>query len=166
MESVALIMQAHNDLEKEIEGILTKSHLLSEKDVNMAEQLAMNKIDPEEVYRRSLYFPLIMVQVKKQRMELQKMRSLLFHQEQKERRKSKIKSKKYHRILKKEKEKQKAALESLQELDHDAASVEKLDMERRRAEERMSLRHGKASKWASRSLFSTVESDEVRAAKS
>ena len=70
------------------------------------------------------------------------MRALLFYAEIKEKRASKIKSKKYHRIKKKEKERLRKDGADDAEVDEE----ERMDVERKRAEERMSLRHRNGNK--------------------
>lgn len=83
-------------------------------------------------------------QLQRQRAELQKMRSLLFHAELKVKRHSKIKSKKFHRIRNRERERQKGGDVDGENMD----DAERMELERQRAEERMSMRHGKGSTWA------------------
>lgn len=82
------------------------------------------------------------------------MRSLLFYQEQKMKKAAKIKSKAYHRIKKKEKQKKEGdlSLEELQELDPEMAAEERLKYETERARERVTLRHKNTGKWARRML--------------
>lgn len=91
------------------------------------------------------------------------MRALLFYAEQKEKRASKIKSKKYRKIRKKEKERhqEQLSLEQMDEADPEAADEERMKLERARAEERMSLRHKKGSKWARQLMKSEEMSEEV-----
>lgn len=81
---------------------------------------------------------------------LAKMRSLLFYHELKAKRLKKIKSKEYHRQLKRA-EKRKAAL--LGELgDEEAMRKSAEDAEFERAKERLTLKHKNTSKWARRAL--------------
>nr|SVE86835.1 EOG090X08JJ [Daphnia similis] len=83
------------------------------------------------------------------RRELAKSRALQSYQEAKARRQNKIKSKTYHRLLKKEKMKNHVKeFEALKEHDPQRA-LEKLEqLEKRRIEERMTLKHKGAGKWA------------------
>lgn len=76
------------------------------------------------------------------------MRSLLFFAERKQKHASKIKSKKYHKILKREKEKTKLTMEQMEALDPEMAHDEQVKAERGRAEERISLRHKLSNKWS------------------
>ncbi|XP_078435662.1 U3 ribonucleoprotein (Utp) family protein [Wolffia australiana] len=78
-----------------------------------------------------------------------KMKSLLFRHELKAKRIKKIKSKTYHRMLKKDKLKGGAA-EGL--MNPDVAKEEAMKREFKRAEERMTLKHKNSSKWAKRIL--------------
>lgn len=109
-------------LETEIASILKRSNMDDEKKILEAEQLALNKYTLEEAAERKA--------------ELQKMRALLFYQEQKMKRMAKIKSKTYRKILKKEKEKLKE--NGQEEEDGEEA---RLAAEYLRAKERMSLKH-------------------------
>ncbi|XP_053552558.1 LOW QUALITY PROTEIN: U3 small nucleolar RNA-associated protein 14 homolog A-like [Bombina bombina] len=88
-------------------------------------------------------------EAKLRRAELQKARVLQSFYESKARREKKIKSKKYHRLLKKSK--QKAALKAFEELkktNPEAALEELQKLERSRMEERMTLKHQNKGKWA------------------
>uniref|UniRef100_T1HB16 Uncharacterized protein n=1 Tax=Rhodnius prolixus TaxID=13249 RepID=T1HB16_RHOPR len=79
-------------------------------------------------------------------------------------RQNKIKSKKYHRILKKERiKKELKDFEILQKTNPEAA-LEKLDkIERARAEERISLRHRNTGKWAKSRAIRAKYDTEARA---
>lgn len=137
-----------NELENEIQQILKQSGLCTEKDVAEREDETLkNMVSKEELLAR--------------RRELAKMRSLMFNYERKMKRISKIKSKKYRKILKTEREKLKR--EAGDESDEDE---ERIAAERRRAEERMSLRHKNTSKWVKRQLSrgETKRNPESRAA--
>ncbi|XP_045025807.1 LOW QUALITY PROTEIN: U3 small nucleolar RNA-associated protein 14 homolog A-like [Daphnia magna] len=83
------------------------------------------------------------------RRELAKSRALQSYQEAKARRQNKIKSKTYHRLLKKEKMKNHVKeFDSLKEHDPQRA-LEKLEqLDKKRIEERMTLKHKGAGKWA------------------
>nr|SVE71131.1 EOG090X08JJ [Daphnia similis]SVE71763.1 EOG090X08JJ [Daphnia similis]SVE72390.1 EOG090X08JJ [Daphnia similis] len=83
------------------------------------------------------------------RRELAKSRALQSYQEAKARRQNKIKSKTYHRLLKKEKMKNHVKeFDALKEHDPQRA-LEKLEqLDKKRIEERMTLKHKGAGKWA------------------
>jgi U3 small nucleolar RNA-associated protein 14 len=94
-----------------------------------------------------------MEEYKQRRAQLAKMRALMFYHEQKRHRINKIKSKKYRRIRKKQREKAKAS-----ELEAEAQENPELlrDLEEKeeveRMKERMTLAHKNTSKWAKRIL--------------
>lgn len=71
------------------------------------QELELNKLTEQEVQKRAA--------------ELAKLRSILFYQQQKAKRQKKIKSKSYHRMLKKQKERNKLPIEELMNLDPEAA---------------------------------------------
>ncbi|KAI5854000.1 Utp14 protein-domain-containing protein [Tricharina praecox] len=124
-----------NAFEASISGILKESNMDSEKKIQEFEQLATQKLSIEDVQRRTA--------------ELRKARELMYREELKAKRIKKIKSKSYHRIKKKERMRQDEAIQSAlaEERDGEPDSDEEMERERRRAEERMSLKH-KKSKWA------------------
>lgn len=104
---------------------------MRDEDIQQSEVLAMNHLSVEEVAAR--------------RGELRKMRELMFRAEVKAKRVSKIKSKAYRRIKKKEREKNAGALdEGVDEDDEDARLKKEVD----RARERATLRHKNTGKWA------------------
>ncbi|XP_065649628.1 U3 small nucleolar RNA-associated protein 14 homolog A isoform X2 [Hydra vulgaris] len=128
-----------NDLEREISAVLQGSkHLLERKDKELteAEENALKEFDLEEALER--------------RKELQKTRALQSYYETKCRRTKKIKSKKYHRILKKEKQKtlSKVDVVTLSKENPELFKSELDKAEKMRALERASLRHRNSSKWA------------------
>ncbi|XP_019811619.2 U3 small nucleolar RNA-associated protein 14 homolog A [Bos indicus] len=88
-------------------------------------------------------------EVKMRRAELQRARALQSYYEARARREKRIKSKKYHRILKKGKAKQ--ALKDFEKLQkvNPAAALEELEkLDKARMMERMSLKHQNSGKWA------------------
>lgn len=92
---------------------------------------------------------LSLAELKNQRKELAKLRARQSYKEGKARRQNKIKSKAYHRILRKERVKKKLKeFEELQKTNPEAA-LKKLDeIEKARALERFSLRHKSTGQWA------------------
>lgn len=106
---------------------------MREQDITQTEALKMNHLSVEEVAER--------------RAELAKMRELMFRAEAKAKRVSKIKSKTYRRIKKKEKAKIAAKLGELDEDDEDDEES-RLKREVERARERATLRHKNTGKWA------------------
>ncbi|XP_031223985.1 U3 small nucleolar RNA-associated protein 14 homolog B isoform X2 [Mastomys coucha] len=88
-------------------------------------------------------------EAKIRRAELQRMRALQSYYEARARREKRIKSKKYHRVLKKGKAKK--ALKEFEELwkDCPSAALQELEkMEKARITERMSLKHQGSGQWA------------------
>ena len=125
---------AHEEdsLERQVAQML-ESGGLNEKQIRQQEELAMNKLDPEEVKQRQA--------------ELRKMRELLFRAEQKAKRVSKIKSKSYRKVHRNEKRRQQEE-EGLEEPDEE----QRIDAEKQRALERATLKHKNQGKWAKQML--------------
>ncbi|CAK8675140.1 unnamed protein product [Clavelina lepadiformis] len=111
-------------LEEEIQALMNGNKCLERKDhdLSVLEEEALTTLSLEEARAR--------------RAELQKHRALLSYHEAKNRRQNKIKSKKYHRMMRKRKMKE----DSPKALDIKLA-------DQQRAEERASLRHRAGSKW-------------------
>jgi U3 small nucleolar RNA-associated protein 14 len=134
-------------LEESIQKIMEESGMASKKDgpgkaddaeadLLKAEELVTNKMPVEEMLRR--------------RAELRQNRELLFREEAKAKRISKIKSKSYRRVHRKQRERDAAKEQAL--LDPEGLGIpmdedEKETADRRRAEARMGAKH-KDSKWA------------------
>lgn len=125
-----------NDLERSVAGVLEDGGL-SERQIAQQEDLALKQVDPEEAARR--------------RLELRRMRELMFRAEQKAKRAKKIKSKTYRRVHRKERERLK---QQQAELNPDLEDEEEqtLKAERDRAKERATLRHKNTGKWAKATL--------------
>ncbi|XP_019572569.2 U3 small nucleolar RNA-associated protein 14 homolog A [Rhinolophus sinicus] len=88
-------------------------------------------------------------EAKMRRAELQRARALQSYYEARARREKKIKSKKYHKVLKKGKAKKALKeFEKLQEVNPTAALEELEKLEKDRMMERMSLKHQNSGKWA------------------
>nr|SVE78316.1 EOG090X08JJ [Daphnia lumholtzi] len=124
-------------LEQQISELLRgNKHVQAEKEeLTPAEKEALTSMSLKEALER--------------RRELAKSRALQSYQEAKARRQNKIKSKTYHRLLKREKMKNHVKeFEALKEHDPQRA-LEKLEqLEKKRIEERMTLKHKGAGKWA------------------
>ncbi|CAG9856568.1 unnamed protein product [Phyllotreta striolata] len=104
------------------------------------------RIDTDEANNE---FPLTLSELKEKRKEAAKLRAHQHFKEAKARRQNKIKSKKYHRILRREKIKQKLKeFEELQKTNPEEALKKLDDIEKARAEERFSLRHKGTGQWA------------------
>jgi len=134
------------DFEKELSDALEKTGQIDEEAILKKEQallaeddLGSNKITIEEYQKR--------------RGQLAKIRALMFYHEQKRHHINKIKSKKYRRIRKKQRERQKEAEVAAQiEDDPDLARELEEKEEVDRMKERMTLAHKNTSKWAKRVL--------------
>ena len=125
-------------LEEEISRIV-KAAGADEDTLRKGEEMELRKLDVGEVQERQA--------------ELAKMRSLLFHAEIKAKRVKAIKSKKFHKVDRKYKEKQDGLADhELEKLDPDAYR-ERLELrEKKRAEERLTLKHKNTSKWVKHML--------------
>ncbi|CAA7264937.1 unnamed protein product [Cyclocybe aegerita] len=120
------------ELESAVDSLL-KSANLREEDIHETEEsmLKTNNLSVEEVAER--------------RNELRKMRELMFRAEIKARRVSKIKSKTYRRLRRKEKERLGEKIDEQEESDSEES---RLKREMERARERATLRHKHTGKWA------------------
>ncbi|EFA08495.1 U3 small nucleolar RNA-associated protein 14 homolog A [Tribolium castaneum] len=121
--------------------------------VKSALQQELEKIEPTvEEYHIDLEkekFPLTMKEMLVRRQEAAKLRAYQGYREAKARRQRKIKSKKYHRIQKREKiKKQLKEFELLQKTNPEEALKKLEEIEKTRIEERFSLRHKSTGKWA------------------
>ena len=95
------------------------------------------------------------------------MKNLLFRQELKNRRISKIKSKLYHKLKKREKEREeKKLLDYLEQIDPEAAEAYRTKEEQKKVEERLKLRHASNNKFAKtlKRFGGGVENENVREA--
>ncbi|KAF4147760.1 Utp14 protein [Phytophthora infestans] len=140
---------AQTDMEKSVAALLQAGDLSDKKLAkDEEEELARKRVSTEEVVARQK--------------ELAKLRSLLFYEEQKQRRVKKIKSKLYHKIRnaqdKKAMAKQKEELRAL-----DPELARKLDEElaEKRAEERLTLKHRNTSKWVKHQLRRGIQADDA-----
>ncbi|KAJ8348741.1 hypothetical protein SKAU_G00273300 [Synaphobranchus kaupii] len=104
-------------------------------------------------------------EAKIRRAELQKARALQSYYEAKAKRDKKIKSKKYHKVLKKAKRKEfLKEFEEMRKMDPTAALEELRKMEMARMEERMSLKHQNSGKWArSRAIMAKYDNEARKA---
>ncbi len=136
---LAASFEPTSGLEKNIDSIIRESGA-DESNLAQYEQLEMHKLTVEEVAARSA--------------QLAKMRSLMFYQEIKDKRQSKIKSRKYRKILKKQKEKSKMSTDELRAVDPEAADEQAEKQARERVLERVTLRHRNTSKWVKGALRS------------
>ncbi|KFP05667.1 U3 small nucleolar RNA-associated protein 14 B, partial [Calypte anna] len=136
LEQTASAWKARTPLEQEIFGLLhqtqqpTTDPLLTPQEVASLQAMSL-----EEARRR--------------RAELQRARALQSYYEAKARREKRIKSKKYHRVLKRSRRRQALKeFELLQKSDPEAALARLEELEQLRMQERMSLKHQNKGKWA------------------
>lgn len=100
-------------------------------------------IEPEQK------FPLTLEELMDRRQESAKFRAVQSYKEAKARRQNKIKSKKFHRIQRREKMKQQIKeFELLQKTNPEEALKKLNEIEKARAEERITLRHRSTGQWA------------------
>jgi len=134
------------DFEKELHAALQlagqqdeEAILKREEEMMQDDDLGSNKLTMEEY--------------KKRRAQMAKMRALMFYHEQKRHHMNKIKSKKYRRIRKKQRERLKE-IDVAAQVDEDPDMVKELEEreEVERMKERMTLAHKNTSKWAKRVL--------------
>ncbi|NXU14928.1 UT14A protein, partial [Pardalotus punctatus] len=104
-------------------------------------------------------------QARRRRAELQKARAVQSYYEAKARRAKRIKSKKYHRVLKKSRRRQALKeFEQLHKSDPAAALARLEELEQLRMQERMSLRHQNKGKWAqSRAIMAKYDLEARKA---
>ncbi|XP_062215639.1 uncharacterized protein C57A7.06 [Phragmites australis] len=147
--AIASDFKPRTKFEKAMAEIVYSREMMEAHKNDGAKILELNKIDVEDVRERQN--------------RLAKMRSLLFRHEMKAKRVKKIKSRTYHRMLKKDKLKAASA-----DLDADPEAVKDYarKQEFKRAEERMTLKHKNTSKWAKRILKRglSVQDEGTRAA--
>lgn len=128
--------QATSKLERQIQEELARQGLHSERDLKQreAESLKSN-VTPEQLEQRYN--------------QMAQMKSLLFRQELKNRRISKIKSKLYHKLKKREKDREeKKLIDYLEQIDPEAAEAYRLKEEQKKVEERLKLRHSSNNKFS------------------
>ncbi|KAF7102350.1 hypothetical protein CFC21_103506 [Triticum aestivum] len=131
--AIASKFEPRSSFEKQMAGVFNNTEIMEAHKNDGAKILELNKMEVEDVRERQN--------------RLAKMRSLLFRHEMKAKRVKKIKSRTYHRLMKKDKLKA-ADLEA----DPEAAKDSAKKLEFKRAEERMTLKHKNNSKWAKRIL--------------
>lgn len=147
--AIASEFEPRTDFEKKIASLVNDNELVEAHRKDGARLLELNKISVEDV--------------KDRQDRLAKMRNLLFRHEMKAKRVKKIKSKTYHRLLKKDR--LKAAATEI-EMDPEASKELAMKQEFKRAEERLTLKHKNSSKWAKRILERglAVQDEGTRAA--
>ncbi|XP_043709609.1 uncharacterized protein C57A7.06 [Telopea speciosissima] len=133
--AIASEFEPKTDFEKKIASLVQDAKVMEAHNKDGSRLLELNKISVKDV--------------KDRQNRLAKMRSLLFRHEMKAKHIKNIKSKVYHRLLKKDRLKSASAR---MEMDPEAAKEQAIKQEFKRAEERMTLKHKNSSKWAKRIL--------------
>ncbi|XP_071613903.1 U3 small nucleolar RNA-associated protein 14 homolog A [Heliangelus exortis] len=136
LEQAASAWKARTPLEQEIFGLLHQTQQpTTDPLLTPQEAASLQAMSLEEARRR--------------RAELQRARALQSYYEAKARREKRIKSKKYHRVLKRSRRRQALKeFELLQKSDPEAALARLEELEQLRMQERMSLKHQNKGKWA------------------
>ncbi|XAR61346.1 hypothetical protein NMG60_11035024 [Bertholletia excelsa] len=147
--AIASEFKPRTEFEKKMASLVNDNEVVEAHRKDGARLLELNKISVEDV--------------KDHQKHLAKMRSLLFRHEMKAKRIKRIKSKTYHRLLKKDRLK---AVAAEMEMNPEAAKELAMKQEFKRAEERLTLKHKNSSKWAKRILKRglNVQDDGTRAA--
>ncbi|KAG6612692.1 putative U3 small nucleolar RNA-associated protein [Phytophthora cinnamomi] len=140
---------AQTDMEKSVAALLQAGDLSDKKLAqDEEEELARKHVSTAEVAARQK--------------ELAKLRSLLFYEEQKQRRVKKIKSKLYHKIRNAQDKKAMAKQrEELRALDPEMARKLDEELAEKRAEERLTLKHRNTSKWVKHQLRRGIQADDA-----
>ncbi|NXT90482.1 UT14A protein, partial [Anhinga rufa] len=152
LEQVASGWKARTPLEQEIFGLLHKTQQpITDPLLTPEETASLQAMSLEEARQR--------------RAELQKARAVQSYYEAKARREKKIKSKKYHRVLKKSKRRKALKeFELLHKSDPEAALAKLEELEQLRMQERMSLKHQNKGKWArSRAIMAKYDLEARKA---
>ncbi|XP_045500648.1 U3 small nucleolar RNA-associated protein 14 homolog A [Colias croceus] len=141
--------------------------ILSNLKLKSALEKELDEIDPpveaDEEMEEETSFPMTYEEMLEHRQQLAKLRAQQSYKAAKAKRQSKIKSKKYHRILKKERLKQQLKeFEDLQTKDPEEALKKLEELEKARALERHTLRHKNTGKWAKSKLVRAKYDKEVR----
>lgn len=152
LEEVVTRWKPHTPLEMEIFNVLHKNNQpIVDPLLTPVEKASLKAMSLEEAKLR--------------RAELQKARALQSYYESKTRREKKIKSKKFHKVLKKSKLKEAVkAFEDLRKTNPDAALEELQKIGKARIEERMSLKHQNSGKWAKTKAIMAKYDDDARQA--
>ena len=123
-----------NDMEKTIKNILVKNKYDTDEKIIQAENEKLLAINPEELQKRYD--------------DLKKLKFLLFQQEMNNKRKSKIKSKLYHKIKKRQRDiEEKNLISQLEEVDPEGVKKYLENKKMDRIKERIELKHSTNSKF-------------------
>ncbi|KAJ6710515.1 U3 SMALL NUCLEOLAR RNA-ASSOCIATED PROTEIN 14 [Salix koriyanagi] len=140
--AIASEFEPRTEFEKKMSSLVNDDNVMAAHKEDGSRLLELNKISLED-YISS-------------RNHIAKMRSLLFRHEVKMKRVKKIKSKTYHRLLKKDRLKGSVGIP----MDAEEAKELAMKQEFKRAEERMTLRHKNQSKWAQRIVKRGIDAQD------
>ncbi|KAJ6404185.1 hypothetical protein OIU84_012382 [Salix udensis] len=140
--AIASEFEPRTEFEKKMSSLVNDDNVMAAHKEDGSRLLELNKISLED-YISS-------------RNHIAKMRSLLFRHEVKMKRVKKIKSKTYHRLLKKDRLKGSVGIP----MDAEEAKELAMKQEFKRAEERMTLRHKNQSKWAQRIVKRGIDTQD------
>ncbi|XP_062997948.1 U3 small nucleolar RNA-associated protein 14 homolog A [Elgaria multicarinata webbii] len=152
VEEVMSAWQARTPLEQEIFNLLHKAHQpVKDPLLTPKEKASLQAMSLEEAQLR--------------RMELQRSRALQSYYEAKARRERKIKSKKFHKMLRKGKSRKVLQeFEALRKSNPEGALEELEKIEKARMEERMTLKHQNKGRWAKSTILMAKYDLEARQA--
>lgn len=148
-------------LEQEVERILKESAEINARMKNENTEDGVKEFEENEEEE----FPLTLEEIMERRQLAAKVRAQQSYKQYKARRQNKIKSKKYHRILKRQRIKEQLReFEELQKKDPEAALKKLEQLDKTRAEERVSLRHRSTGQWAKNQAVRAKYDKEARIA--
>uniref|UniRef100_A0A8D2L750 UTP14A small subunit processome component n=1 Tax=Varanus komodoensis TaxID=61221 RepID=A0A8D2L750_VARKO len=152
VEEVISAWQARTPLEQEIFSLLHKAHQpVKDPLLTPQEKASLQAMSLEEAQMR--------------RRELQRARAVQSYYEAKARRERKIKSKRYHKVLRKGKSRKVLQeFEALRKCNPEAALEQLEKVEKARVEERMSLKHQNKGRWAKSTVIMAKYDLEARKA--
>ena len=140
-KSLVRRFEPENEFEKEIQMVLVKTGIDSEKKMEEREQSSLNNSN------------FSLEEMKQKQAELAKVKALMFYEQMKRHRLNKIKSKAYHRIRKRQRLKRESEeKQALLDMDPELAQEVNEDDAYKRVKERMSLKHQNTSRWARMAL--------------
>ncbi|XP_027353243.1 uncharacterized protein C57A7.06 [Abrus precatorius] len=141
--AIASEFEPRTEFERKIAALVHDDKVMEAHKKDGSRLLEMNKVSIEDE--------------KDRQNRIAKMRSLLFRHELKAKHIKKIKSRTFHRLLKKDRSKEEA---SRIQMDPEAAEEYAMKQERLRAEERMTLKHKNQNRWAKRILQRGLNSQD------
>ncbi|KYN05167.1 U3 small nucleolar RNA-associated protein 14 like protein B [Cyphomyrmex costatus] len=160
LKRVAPVKDSHTSkIPKFLSGFSTKSDLM--KKFEELDSTLLYPDDKEELKNNK--YKMTLEEVILRRKEAAKLRAQQSYKETKAHRQRKIKSKKFHRIQRKDKIKQQLKdFEKLKDSNPEEALVKLEQLDKTRAEERMSLRHKNTGQWARNKQIKAKYNKETR----